>query len=73
VRGTYNFKILFFVVSFFFIGSHKGKKPLLLYPTKKKTTLPLYPPMEENLFHCIPQQEKSSSVVSHSGRKSPPL
>ncbi len=29
--------------------------------------------MEENLFHCIPQQEKTSSVVSHSGGKSPPL
>jgi hypothetical protein len=29
--------------------------------------------MEENLFRCIPQREKTSSVASHNGGKSLPL
>jgi hypothetical protein len=32
-----------------------------------------YPTMEKNLFHCIQQWRKTSSVVSHKGGKPPPL
>jgi hypothetical protein len=44
-----------------------------LYPTTEKKSLPLYPTIEENLFCCIPQWEKTSSVVSHNGGKYLPL
>ncbi len=46
----------------FSILSHNGGKPL-----------PLYPTMEENLFHCIPQWKKTSSIVSHNRGKPLPL
>jgi hypothetical protein len=40
-----------------------------LYPTMERKPLMLYPTMEENLFCCIPQRRKTSSIVSHNRGK----
>jgi hypothetical protein len=39
-----------------------------LYPTKEKTSS-IVSHKEKNLFRCIPQWRKTSSVVSHNGNK----
>ena len=64
---------------FFFHCIPQRKKPLPLYPTMEKTSsvvshnggkfLPLYPTTKKNLFRCIPQRRKISSIVGYNRRK----
>jgi hypothetical protein len=61
-------KKLLAIKRLFSVVSHNGKKPLPLCPTMEGNSSLLYPTMEKN-FLCIPQQKKTSSVVSYNGKK----
>jgi hypothetical protein len=62
---------------FLFEGNERHFKKLknivLHYIPQWKKPLPLYPTVEENLFHCIPERRKTSSIVSYNGGKPLPM
>jgi hypothetical protein len=55
---------------FCFVGYNRRKfvmkhpEIVLWYIPHRRKPLPLYPTPEKNLFRCIPQRRKTSSIVS---------